>query len=129
MIVGSLGPVIFQVDHQHINTFKDLSRKRTVKNAKHDVLEGLPRLQHTGRDLDAITLTVVLERMRNYDHNPDTNIAALLALAAAGEEVPLVLGANYFSLWFLETVDVSHKMYHRGLTWRATVNLSLVEYN
>ena len=129
MIVGSLGPVIFRVDYDQLLTFQNLTRKRSIKHAKHDVLEGLPRLQHTGRDLDTVTLTVVLERMRAGDATPDAAITALLVLSAAGEQVPLVLGANYFSMWFLDSLNISHKVFHQGQTWRATVDLSLIEYN
>lgn len=129
MIAGALGEVVFLVSYEQIRTFKDLSRKRTVKHAKHDVLEGRPRVQHTGRDLDSLSLTVVLERMFPHDPAPDLGIAALLAMAERGDEQPLVLGANYLSLWFLENLTVNHKMYHQGLTWRATVDLNLMEYN
>ncbi|MDR2946279.1 MAG: phage tail protein [Candidatus Adiutrix sp.] len=129
MIAGALGPLIFLVSHEQIRTFKDLVRERTIKYAKHDVLEGRPRIQHTGRDLDTVTLTVVLERMFAFDPAPDIAINALLLVAELAAEQPLVLGANYFSLWFLEKASVKHIMYHQGMTWRATVDLSLIEYN
>ena len=129
MFAGSLGPVIFRVSHSQIRTFKNLTRKRAAKSARHDVIEGLPRLQHTGRDLDEITLTVVLERMHSFDSTPDACIRALLAMADAGDEVPLLLGLRYSGLWYVRDVSPSHTVIHRGATWRAEVALTLVEYD
>lgn len=129
MFIGSLGTVMFRVSRNQIRTFKNLARKRTAKSAKHDVLEGLPRLQHTGRDLDEITLTVVLERMSNYDFTPDTAIAALLRMVDVGDEVPLMLGFRYHGLWFVQDVSPSHTIIQRGVTWRAEVAVTLVEYD
>lgn len=129
MFIGSLGPVIFRVSRTQIRTFKGLARKRAAKSAKHDVLEGLPRLQHTGRDLDELTFSVVLERMHNYDFSPDISIAALLSMIEAGDEVPLMLGFRYQGLWFVRDVSPSHTIIHRGVTWRAEVAVTLVEYD
>ena len=110
MVAGSLGSVTFRVGYDQIRTFRDLSRKRAAKHAKHDVLEGRPRLQHTGRDLDALTLTVVLERMSAYDTSPDQGIDDLLEIVETGDEVPLVLGDKYFAKWFLENLTVNHQI-------------------
>lgn len=129
MFIGSLGSVTFRVSRNQIRTFKNLARKRTAKSAKHDVLEGLPRLQHTGRDLDELTLTVVLERMSNYDATPDTAITALLQMIDSGDEVPLMFGLRYHGLWFVQDVAPSHTIIQRGVTWRAEVAVTLVEYD
>ncbi|MDR2891590.1 MAG: phage tail protein [Deltaproteobacteria bacterium] len=129
MFIGSLGPVIFKVSHEQIRTFRDLSRRRSAKSAKHDVLNGLPRLQHTGRDLDEISLTVVLERMSGHDYSPDASITALLEIIETGNEVPLMLGLNYAGLWFVQSVNPTHKIVQNGSTWRAEVAVSLIEYD
>ncbi|MDL2279063.1 phage tail protein [Desulfovibrio sp. OttesenSCG-928-G11] len=129
MHIGSIGDITFTVSRQALFTFRDLSRARTVKSAKHDVLQGLPRLQHTGRDLDAVSLTVVLEAMYQGDLTPDEKIKALLDLAERGDEQALVFGTDYWGLWFLGEVKVSHRIFHEGRTMRGTVELSLTEYN
>lgn len=129
MLIGSFGNIVFAVHEFRMRTFNDLKRKRTIKHAKHDVLEGKPRLQHTGRDLDAVSFSVVLMSMFPGDLSPDDAITQLLDMAEAGDEQPLVFGIDYWGLWFLESVNVAHKNIHMGITTSATVDLSLTEYN
>ena len=60
MYQGVLGKFPFSVTEIEICTFRDLTRNREYSYAEHKVVSGLPKLQHTGRNLDTVELTEFL---------------------------------------------------------------------
>ena len=129
MYQGVLGVFPFTVTDAEVATFRDLKRKRSVVFAEHKVVAGLPKLQHTGRELDEVSLQVIIHPIIAEGLTVDARILALRMLAKTGQEMPLVLGFSYFGLYVIKDVDVAHTIVHSGSTWSATVDLALQEYN
>ena len=58
MYQGLLGAFPFTVSEFEVCTFRDLKVTREQVYAEHKTLAGLPKLQHTGRNLDPLSLAV-----------------------------------------------------------------------
>lgn len=100
-----------------------------IQFAEHKCVSGLPKVQHTGRNLDTLSLTVQLFPLTPLALTVDMRIDALRELAVLGEEVPLVLGLTYYGLYVLKSVEVQHRIFHNGVTMSAEIALNLTEYN
>ena len=129
MYQGVLGTFFFTVSNMEVATFRDLKQQREIQFAEHKCVSGLPKVQHTGRNLDGLTLTVQLFPLTPLALPVAMRLAALRALAVRGEEVPLVLGLTYYGLYILRSVEVQHRIFHNGVTLSAEVSLNLTEYN
>ena len=88
MYQGVLGTFFFTVTDAEVATFRDLKRQREIQFAEHKCVSGLPKLQHTGRNLDTLSLTVQLFPLTPLALTVDMRIDALRELAVLGEEVP-----------------------------------------
>ena len=128
-VQGVLGVFPFSVTDEVVATFRDLKRSREIVYAEHKVVEGLPRLQHTGRELDTVTLQIIIHPIIAGGLSVDARLLALRALALTGQEMPLVLGFSYFGLYVITSVGEARKHIHNGSTWSATVDVQLKEYN
>ena len=112
MYQGVLGTVFFTVTDAEVATFRDLKQQREIQFAEHKCVSGLPKVQHTGRNLDTLSLTVQLFPLTPLALTVDMRIDALRELAVLGEEVPLVLGLTYYGLYVLKSVEVQHRIFH-----------------
>lgn len=130
MFIGCIGLTFFHVTEGDLFTFRDLARESKIKFAVHSVLEGKPRVQHIGSELETVSLTVILENTRLSGWgSPDDRIRELRDKAHTGEEQALVFGIDYWGKWIITDVRVRHAIFHNGFTLRGTVELSLLEYN
>lgn len=129
MIQGCIGEIDFTVSPLEVFTWRNMERKTAIRFGEHAVLEGVPRLQHVGRELDAVSLAVVVDGGLAGAVPCEERIAALRELAAAGEEQPLVLGASWQGLWVITAVSVTARVMQGGHILRADVTLELKEYN
>lgn len=129
MIQGCIGEIDFTVSPLEVFTWRNMERKTAIRFGEHAVLEGVPRLQHVGRDLDTVSLAVVVDGGLVGAVPCEERIAALRELAAAGEEQPLVLGASWQGLWVITAVSVTARVMQGGRILRADVTLELKEYN
>ena len=129
MYQGVLGTFFFTVTDAEVATFRDLKRQREIQFAEHKCVSGLPKLQHTSRNLDGLSLTVQLFPLTPLALTVDMRIDALRELAVLGEEVPLVLGLTYYGLYVLRSVETQHRIFHNGVTLSSEVSLNLTEYN
>ena len=129
MYQGVLGTFFFTVTDAEMVTFRDLKQQREIQFAEHKCVSGLPKVQHTGRNLDTLSLTVQLFPLTPLALTVDMRIDALRELAVLGEEVPLVLGLTYYGLYVLKSVEVQHRIFHNGVTMSAEIALNLTEYN
>ena len=126
---GVFGVFPFTVTDEMVATFRNLKRSREIIFAEHKVVSGLPKIQHTGRELDSVTLQVIIHPILAAGLSVDARILALRLLAITGQELPLVLGFSYYGMYVLKSVNVNHTHIHNGSTWSATVDLTLLEYN
>lgn len=116
MYQGVLGTFFFTVTDAEVATFRDLKQQREIQFAEHKCVSGLPKVQHTGRNLDTLSLTIQLFPLTPLALTVDMRIDALRELAVLGEEVPLVLGLTYYGLYVLKSVEVQHRIFHNGVT-------------
>lgn len=128
MYQGLLGAFPFTVSEVEVCTFRDLSFSREQVYAEHKVVSGLPRLQHTGRNLDPVSLTVRIVPLTPLS-TVGVRLRLLEALAASGDELPLVIGLRWYGLHVLTSYEIAHRQIHYGVTLAAEVKLSLQEYN
>lgn len=126
---GSIGDVEFTVSEQDVFTFKAMSCKREVSFGEHAVMEGIPRLQHTGRKLDTMSLPIVIDTSRPGSVLFADRMSQFVALADKGEDLPLVLGQNYMGQWVINSVSVEATTIHGIYIQRGSMTLELTEYN
>lgn len=126
---GCLGDIDFLVSPSDVHTWRNMERKRSINFGEHNVLEGVPRLQHTGRALDTVTLAVVMDTSLPGATPCEQRIEALYELAEQGEEQPLVFGAQYQGEWVITAVSVTARVMRGESILRADVSLELKEYN
>lgn len=129
MIQGCIGTVDFSVSAYDVFTWRSMERKSETRFGEHSVLEGTPRLQHVGRALDSMTLSVVMDANLPGALPCEERIKALRALAVIGEELPLVFGAVYQGLWVITAVNVTGRRMRGDRILAADVTLELKEYN
>ncbi|WP_302616610.1 phage tail protein, partial [uncultured Desulfovibrio sp.] len=106
----------------------DLKVSREQVYAEHKTLAGLPRLQHTGRNLDPISLAVQIVPLTAVS-TVGLRLRALAAVAESGDELPLVIGLKYYGLFVLKSYEITHRQLHHGVTLAAEAQLSLMEYH
>ena len=128
MYQGLFGVIPFYVSEADICTFRDFKQSREMQFVEHKTLDGLGRLQHTGRSLDPISFNVIVVPM-NQVYTVEMRLRALDALSRLGQEMPLVIGLKYHGLYVLKSYDITRKQIHFGVTLSAEVSLSLLEYN
>ena len=81
MYQGVLGTFFFTVTDAEVVTFRDLKQQREIQFAEHKCVSGLPKVQHTGRNLDTLSLTVQLFPLTPLALTVDIRIDALRELA------------------------------------------------
>lgn len=126
MYQGLLGTFPFTVTELEVSTFRDLKFSREQVYAEHRVLSGIPCLQHTGRNLDPVSLTVQIVPLTPVS---TVGLRLLESVAASGDEMPLVIGLKYYGLYVLKSYEITHRQLHYGVTLSAEVQLALQEYN
>lgn len=126
---GSIGDIEFLVSEQDVYTFGGMSHQRQIVHAEHAVLEGIPRLQHTGRKLDTISLPIVIDASRPGATPFKQRMETLKDMAAKGDDVPLVLGTSYVGQFVINSVSVSATTQHGDYIQRGSMTLELTEYN
>ena len=128
MYQGLFGVFPFYVSEAEVCTFRDFKESRELQFAEHKTLDGLGRLQHTGRSLDPVSLTVQIVPL-NGIYTIELRFHALDAVSKTGQELPLVIGLKYHGLYVLKSYEITRKQIHFGVTMSAEVSLSLLEYN
>lgn len=126
---GSIGDVAFETSDRDVFTFRGMSAKREMVFGEHSVLEGIPRLQHTGRKLDTMSLPVVIDASRPKAVPFLQRYNALVVMAGEGEHVPLVLGTSYMGEWVVNSVSLDSTVQHGDCVLCGTITMALTEYN
>lgn len=125
---GLYGAFPFTVSDEEVCTFRDLKRGRELAYAEHKTLDGLPRLQHTGRNLDTVSFNVQIVPLGILS-TVELRLRALEALSLLGMEMPLVIGLKYYGMFALKSYEILRKTIHYGVCLCAEVTLNLQEYN
>lgn len=129
MMQGCIGEVEFAVSPAEVFTWRSMERKRGIRFGEHSVLAGTPRLQHIGRELDTVSLAIVMDSALPGATPCERRIEELETLAEKGEEQALAFGATYQGLWVITAVSVTARAMQGSRILRADVTLELKEYN
>ncbi|MBD5640942.1 MAG: hypothetical protein HDQ91_00795 [Desulfovibrio sp.] len=125
---GLYGVFPFTVSDSEVCTFRDLKRSRELVYAEHKALDGLSRLQHTGRNLDTVSFNVQIVPL-GVTSTVELRLRALETLSLLGTELPLVIGLKYYGMFCLKSCEILRKTIHYGVCLAADVSLNLQEYN
>lgn len=125
---GLFGVFSFTVSDSEVCTFRDLKKSRELAYVEHKTLDGLGRLQHTGRNLDTVSFTVQIVSL-GATSTVDARLLALEALSLLDTELPLVIGLKYYGMFVLKSYEILRKTVHYGVCLAAEVTLNLQEYN
>ena len=125
---GLFGVFPFTVSDSEVCTFRDLKKSRELAYVEHKTLDGLGRLQHTGRNLDPVSFTVQIVSL-GATSTVDARLLALEALSLLDTELPLVIGLKYYGMFVLKSYEILRKTVHYGVCLAAEVTLNLQEYN
>lgn len=125
---GLYGVFPFTVSESEVCTFRDLKESRELVYAEHKALDGLSRLQHTGRNLDTVSLNILVAPAAG-PANVETRLLALKALTLLARELPLVIGLKYYGMYVLKSLEITRRKIHFGCCLAADVTLNLQEYN
>lgn len=117
MYQGLLGTFPFTVTELEVSTFRDLKFSREQVYAEHRVLAGIPCLQHMGRNLDPVSLTVQIVPLTPVS-TVGLRLRLLESVAASGDEMALVIGLKYYGLYVLKSYEITHRQLHYGDSWR-----------
>ncbi|TGV23874.1 hypothetical protein EN829_044785, partial [Mesorhizobium sp. M00.F.Ca.ET.186.01.1.1] len=70
--IGSFGSLIFEVTHEKVRTFDELTRSATARWSKHERFGQKPRSEFLGPDLDSISFKMRFDAQ--YGVNPKSEM-------------------------------------------------------
>ena len=129
MVLGSFGPVVFQVSDSKILTFDGFSWSTDTRWAEHARHGDDPLTEFVGNKNDRIKFKIELSAYAGV--NPMDEIVTLLNMQRTGEAHCLVIGNHGYgkNRWVIEKMDDAVKTYDaHGDILTATVSLSLLAY-
>lgn len=129
-MIGILGNLTFIASSEKIQTFKDFSISSSVKYGKHDTLQGKPKLEYAGRELDDIKLKFF---WRVEDKvNPKEEIKPLLKSMEEGEVLPFLIGGEKVGSgkYVITNIEQNNKRIdNKGNILAVEFDISLQEYS
>lgn len=126
-MIGTFGSMVFESSGQKVHTFDDFERRGTAAFAEHAVVEGKPRLEFTGDNLDEVSFTVRLDLAQGID--PEPQITRFREIKAAGEAQTLIIGGVPLGGFVITSLSEKWRIVdNRGRLTLAALDLSLKEY-
>lgn len=129
-MIGSLGDFIFTASSEQVKTFKDLTTDKGVRYGSHSTIDGKPRLEFTGPELDSISLKLF---WRVEDKvNPVKEIEYLEKALNKGEILTFLIGGKRVGdtgRYIIKSIKNSHtRIDNKGNFLAVEYDLSLEEY-
>ena len=125
-MIGSFGKIVFEVSRDLVRTFDAFKRKGSATFAEHLVLEGKPRLQHTGSELDRVSFTVRLDTSLGVD--PAQEIQKFREIKDTGNPQKMIIGGWVFGDFVLVSLEDNWtRIDGKGRLMTADVNIELKE--
>lgn len=129
-MIGILGNLTFVASSEKVKTFNEFSKSSSVKYAKHDTLQGKPKLEYIGQELDNIKLKFF---WRIEDKiNPIKELDILRKSMLEEEVILFILGSKKVGSgkYIIESLDENNKRIdNKGNILAIEFNISLVEYD
>ena len=118
-----LGPISFRL----ITYFEGVTNKRGYDYARHDVIEGKPRLQWIGDDLEEVDIDLMFHV--SYC-NPEAELAKLKVAGSMHTALPFIYGSGqYVGMFVIKSIrSTARQTNSRGALVAVTARVSLVEH-
>ena len=105
MLIGSWGPLIFQVSGIGVLTFSEITQDSSGRWVIHEPINTAPVSEFLGPGQDQIEMKIILSKMLGI--NPKVNYALLREMIRRGKCFPLILRGVPLSknLWYLQEMN------------------------
>ncbi len=126
-MIGTFDKLVFETSASKILTFDEFERKGAATFAEHKVINGKPRLEFTGDNLDMVSFMIRLDLHLGVD--PAEQIKKARDMKSAGEPGTLIIGGTPLGDFVI--ISLSEKwpeVDNRGRLIVAHLALSLKEY-
>lgn len=126
--IGNWGSYLkFSTSSKKALTFRDLTRKGSCRTSKHNVIDGKPKVEKLGKELDRITMTIEL----NASLGVKPRKAEESLWKKIGAVAPLVIGGKKIcSRAMLVSLSDSYNIIlKRGEVYSITIDATFEEYN
>lgn len=127
--IGSFGSLIFEVTHEKVRTFDELTRSATARWSKHERFGQKPRSEFLGPDLDSISFKMRFDAQ--YGVNPKSEMDKLLDLCRSGKADTLIIGGTPIGRdqWVITSVKQSWTAVdNQGRVIVGTADVTMEEY-
>ena len=114
MLIGSWGPLIFQVSGIGALTFTEISQDASGRWTVHEPINTAPVSEFLGPGQDEVKIKIILSRMLGTD--PKDSYELLRQLVRKGMNFPLILqGAPLSgSMWYISSISGVTKTFAPG---------------
>jgi len=128
MTIGTLGNVVFSVSSKKVQTFNNLSWKKSYKYATHNMFGRKGLVEYTGMDPDEIELDMDFSIFTGV--NPMKMLKALEKMAKKHKIAKLIIGQEVIgNSWVITGIQVESQTFFRdGTMMAASVKVSIKEY-
>ena len=127
MTIGTLGTVTFQTDAKTVETFENLSIKKSANFVAHAVHGKTPVQEFTGYAANTGSFTMTLSAFLGV--NPQKELDKLEKLMNSHKECTFTLGTKvYGTRWLVTALSEAHNYTYRdGQLLQCTVGVTIVE--
>lgn len=126
-MIGTFDKIVFETSASKILTFDDFERKGSAAFAEHKVINGKPRLEFTGDNLDEVSFTVRLDLHLGVD--PAEQIKKAREMKSTGKPGTLIIGGTPLGDFVIISLGEKWPVIdNRGRIILAYLELSLKEY-
>jgi phage protein U len=126
-MIGSFGPVVFEVSSAKVKTIADFERGCEARFSEHTVMQSKPLLEFLGPGLDSVSFSMRFDASLGI--NPKNEIETLRTICYKGEAQRLIIGGIPLGLFAITGITESWKTINpAGILTVATVSVSMKEY-
>jgi phage protein U len=115
MLIGSWGPIVFQVSGIGAFTFSELTQNSSGRWAAHETINSVPLSEFLGPGQDEIQMNISITKLLG-GINPQITYELFRQLVRGGKNYPLILGGIPVSdnFWYVETISGSSTKFFPG---------------
>lgn len=126
--IGSYGKnIVFRVSDKKILTFNSFSRTIKSRWATHTTIQGKPKSEYLGADLQSVTFNIVLDVTLGL--KPQEMLDTLAKMAEGKTVNALIIGGKVLGNFILSSLSETREViYNGGQLARCNVSLTLDEY-
>jgi len=114
MLIGSWGPVVFEVSGVGAFTFSEMTQISAGRWARHETINSAPLSEFLGPDQDEIQLKMLITKMLNV--NPTETYQLFRQMVRSGQNFPLIMRGAPLSdnFWYAENVKAASTVFAPG---------------